>query len=67
MSNGEITTDLSLPTLAPAPSVRSVSEHRPNQDADSRSRRRSPAEKGSEDELSPLTSEETEHQIDRMA
>jgi len=65
--SGEITTDLSMPSLAPAPSVRSVSEHRPNQDAESQSRRRSPAEKGSEDELSPVTSEEAEHQIDRMA
>jgi hypothetical protein len=81
MSDGEINTNLGMPSLTPTPSVRSGGEHRSGQDAESHARRRPSSqpipdepscgepvsEAPEESDLVSETNEEDAHQIDRMA
>jgi hypothetical protein len=65
VSNGEIRTDLGIPSLEPSPSVGSVSEHFPNQnaehgDAERQARRRSRSGTAPEDESSSTAKGEDE-------
>jgi len=67
MSNGEISSDLGMPTLAPTPAVRGVSKDHPSQDPGGQGRRRAPAQPSSPEDSATETSDEAQHQLDRMA
>jgi hypothetical protein len=68
MAGGDISTDLTLGTLAPASSVPAARERGPHPEGKEKNRRRRPAEEN-EDlfESESSSSEQPAHQIDRMA
>jgi len=65
---GELSNDLSLGILTPAPSIRPVESHSPHPDAEGKARRRSrPETENPETDDNELTEGDDQHQIDRLA
>lgn len=69
MRSGDLSTDLALPSLTPAPAVRPVDGKSSQQDAESKARRRPRAE--DEDSEADVGADDSTdnpvHQIDRLA
>jgi hypothetical protein len=68
MADGDISTDLTLGSLAPASSVPAVREHGPHPEGKGKNRRRRPTEENDDLLESEFSSpDQPAHQIDRMA